>query len=225
MPKLTADQLQNRLRFDFKIAMGLANRIVSVEAYADRSDLLKCRHGITDDKLAAQAHLYLAKFRIKSLVGVGLYHDDFQMVISLLDGGNYPFTPPITHVISKPLPWSPHFAPSATLPVCIGEFWGDARGRATVGHLIIHLCHLLNWDEQAREETYGGYNPQAVRYWKRKLNCEPITAGLPYPSLPSELTHDVSSAPRPMFTACAAGSALHSSLSSSNRFRPASQGY
>jgi hypothetical protein len=102
--------------------------------------------------------------------------------------GNYPFSKPASWVISKPIPWSPHFKYGA--PICIGTIWSQS-GSTLLGHLLKHIAKLLNFDEVARGGGYVGWNGQATRFWKKELNEQPITPGLTYPSLPTDRTHGV----------------------------------
>jgi hypothetical protein len=85
-------------------------------------------------------------------------------------------------VISDKVPWSPHFRKN--LPVCAGEIWTESRGTMILGHLLIHVAKLLNFDELLRTADYNGYNPEAAYYWRTKLNMQPINPGLLYPVLP-----------------------------------------
>src|SRR5262249_47522355 len=117
-----------------------------------------------------------------------------------------PFSEPACFVTSRPIPWSPHFLPSSGA-ICLGELWGQARGAMTLGHLIVHLCKLLNFDEPDREPSYGGWNAAAVNYWRTVLRRRPVTEGLAYPTLPAEVPHAVELPQKPLFRpAAAAGS-------------------
>jgi hypothetical protein len=82
--------------------------------------------------------------------------------------------------------------------------WSQARGEITLGHLIVHICKLLNFDEPDREPSYGGWNADAVRYWRKELGRQPITKGLVYPTLPAEVTHAVTIPCKPLFRPAAA---------------------
>jgi hypothetical protein len=81
------------------------------------------------------------------------------------------------------MPWTPHF--SRNRPICTDEeIWLAAKGRLLLGHWLVHVAKLLNFDEIPRTENYGGYNPDAAAYWRAKLNRQPLTPDFPYPVLP-----------------------------------------
>jgi len=202
MAKLTPDQLASRLAFDWRIAQSMQGPVTSIHAFPDALSLSKRRKEITDAAQAPKATHYLVEFYIRSLVGEDQFHDRFDVSIDLLAGGNYPYSEPVCFVVSRPIPWSPHFLEGA--PICLGELWTDLSGHGTLGHLVIHTCKLLNWDEFARSPGYVGWRPDAVSYWKKKLKKQPITPGLQYPVLPAELTHGVQVSAGSLFQPCAA---------------------
>src|SRR5262249_50449667 len=101
--------------------------------------------------------------------------------------------------------------------ICLGELWTQARGAMTLGHLIVHICKLLNFDEPDREPSYGGWNPAAVNYWRTVLKRQPITKGLVYPTLPAEVTHAIDIPQRLMFKPAAAAAFI----AAQPYFRPA----
>ncbi len=51
-----------------------------------------------------------------------------------------------------------------------------------IGHLVIHIVQLLNWDENLNP-GYSGYNGQAVKWWDEHIG-RPLDPNLVYPSLP-----------------------------------------
>jgi len=179
MVSLSPIQRRQRLTFDYRITQSIHSPLVKITAFRSAADLQGKRLAITSVEEGGKATHYLLDCRIKSLVGRGKHHDRFAISVDLLAGGNYPFTKPVSDVISEPRPWSPHFTKGA--PICVGEFWEQQKGHATLGHLIIHLLKLLNFDEPPREQSYGGYNADAAAYWRDVLHHQPITPRLKYP--------------------------------------------
>ncbi|HEY7327865.1 MAG TPA: hypothetical protein VH592_09510 [Gemmataceae bacterium] len=199
MPKkLKPEELQSRLRFDWAITNKMKSPLVHIQAFKGLTDLGRRKNPIVTEREAHQARAYLVEYRVRSLVGEGKFHDRFDVSVDLLSGGDYPFSQPACCVISQPIPWSPHFLPSKGA-ICLGELWTQSRGAMTLGHLIIHICKLLNFDEQDREPSYGGWNAPAVNYWRNVLHRQPITKGLAYPTLPAEITHAIETSPKPLF--------------------------
>jgi|ERR1051326_3589834 hypothetical protein len=198
MPTLNAQELQSRLRFDWAITQKMNNPLVHIQAFKSLADLRRRKDPIVKEQDAHRAGAYLVEYGVRSLVGEGKTHDLFEISIDLLTGGNYPFSEPACFVTSQPIPWSPHFLPSNGA-VCLGELWRQARGAMTLGHLIVHIAKLLNFDEPDREPSYGGWNAKAVRYWRNVLHRQPITKGLAYPTLPAEVTHAVEITQKQLF--------------------------
>jgi ubiquitin-protein ligase len=198
VPKLSPEELQSRLRFDWNITQRMNTPLVQIQGFKSLSDLKRRKDSITKERDSHQASAYLVEYRLRSLVGEGIFHDQFQVSIDLLTGGNYPFSVPACFVTSHPIPWSPHFLPRNGA-ICLGELWTQARGAMTLGHLVVHICKLLNFDEPDREPSYGGWNAAAVNYWRTVLNRLPITKGLVYPTLPTEVTHAIEVPHKPLF--------------------------
>ena len=53
--------------------------------------------------------------------------------------------------------------------------------------------------KSARGSGYRGWNGAAVDYWQRELKEQPITPGLTYPMLPTEITHGRQQASHTLF--------------------------
>jgi hypothetical protein len=198
VPKLKADQLQSRLRFDWTVTRNMNSPLVQIQAYKSVADLGRRQHPIVNEEDAHRACAYLVEYRVRSLVAEGVFHDRFEVAIDLLAGGNYPFTEPACFVTSRPVPWSPHFQ-ARSGAICLGALWTQARGAMTLGHLIVHIAKLLNFDEPDREPSYGGWNAAAVRYWRQVLHRQPVTKDLVYPTLPAEVTHAIEVPEQPVF--------------------------
>jgi len=203
VPKLSLEQLQSRLRFDWAIARKMNGPLVLFQAFKSLADLGRRKDPVVKEEDGHRARAYSVEYRVRSLVGEGEFHDRFHVSFDLLNGGDYPFTEPACFVTSTPIPWSPHFLPR-TGAICLGELWTQARGAMTLGHLVIHVAKLLNFDEEDRESSYGGWNPAAVKYWRKVLNRQPITKGLVYPTLPAEVTHAIEIPHKPLFQPAAA---------------------
>jgi len=190
MPKLKPEELQSRLRFDWTITQKMNSPLVLIQAFKSLPDLRGRKDPIAKEQAGHRACVYSVEYRVRSLVGEGVFHDRFQVSMDLLAGGNYPFSEPACFVSSQPIPWSPHFMPRNGA-ICLGELWTQARGAMTLGHLIVHICKLLNFDEPDREPSYGGWNAAAVNYWRKVLHRQPLTKELVYPKLPAEVTHAI----------------------------------
>jgi hypothetical protein len=181
--QLTLQQRQHRLLFDYRVAMEMRTPFVNVTAYRDADDLKQRRNPIVAEQDAHLASQYLVDYFMKALIGPDKYSDKTSVKFDLLAGGNYPYTQPSCFVESAQMPWTPHF--SRNRPICTDEeIWLAAKGRLLLGHWLVHVAKLLNFDEIPRTENYGGYNPDAAAYWRTKLNGQPLTPDFPYPVLP-----------------------------------------
>lgn len=189
MAKLTPEQRDDRLRFDYRVVNEMRSPIMSVAAYRSVNDLTARRDPIVSEAEGHLAQHYLIDFNVRTLVGEDRYSLSTSVHFDLLANGNYPLKVPVCWVISNEIPWTPHFKKG--LPICIGEIWEESNGKMLLGQLLIHVAKLLNFEEVPRSENYGGYNPEAVRYWRTKLNMHPITPNLIYPVLPDFVTTKV----------------------------------
>tara|TARA_R110002111_G_scaffold225795_1_gene287505 strand:- start:5026 stop:5748 length:723 start_codon:yes stop_codon:yes gene_type:complete len=188
MPHLTKTQLASRLKYDFQVVKSIEGPMIQVSAYRSVSDLKRKRNTITDLKDAGEATHYLIEYQIKSLKAKGKFHSKWLCHVDLLAEGSYPFSRPVAHIVSKPIPWSPHFLQKVGL-ICLGDnFWQNKQGDTLLYHLVIHVAKLLNFDEPYRE-WYSGWNRAAVQYWGSVLKEQPITPGLNYPIASRHLTH------------------------------------
>jgi hypothetical protein len=172
-----------------------AGRIFQGEAYQDTQDMEQHRNQITSLYEGYRAKKYSIDFRVRTLIGPGPFAESTTIGFDL-DVRNYPYEEPATWIISSHVPYSPHFKPGS--PVCIGEVWQRARGRMLLGHLLVHIAKLLNWDENARS-GYVGWNPEAIAYHQQIYGGKPLTEGLQYPILPPEVYGLEAQAPVPWF--------------------------
>lgn len=191
MASLTREELALRLKFDYRVAERMSSEIMTVRAFQNANDVRSGKNPIVDQMGGHLATHYLVDFRIRTLVGEGRYTDVTTVHFDLTCNGRYPYSEPACWVVSEKMPWSPHFKQG--MPICIGEFWKDGRGKILIAQLMVHVARLLNFDEIARGGGYVGWNAEAVRYWKNELGLQPINTSLVYPTLPSDITHGIAS--------------------------------
>ena len=194
MARYSETQRRTRLGFDFLACTEMARRsnLLTLEAYASPGDLRARKHAITDPANGHRAVHYLAIYHpLKTLRGAGQFMDSTTIHIDVLANANYPFSPPASWVIG-PMPWSPHFKQGTV--ICIGDLW-DVRGTTLLAHLVRHHARLLNWDERARGGGYVGWNGEAIAWHRKHYGDRPLTDGLVYPELPTEVVYGVESTP------------------------------
>jgi len=117
MPRLSLQDLKERLRYDNRILRSLETDLIFGGAYRSVEDALdkRCEH--LEISQAHMARAYLVGYRVPSLSGPDRRLDETAVVFDLMAGGNYPFTSPVAMVCSRPIPWSPHFNPQNDTPV------------------------------------------------------------------------------------------------------------
>ena len=178
-------ELATRRNFDLRVLSSMRCPTFDFEAYRT-IPALNARRGQVADLEDTSVSKYRFILRVRTHIGPRSFSEQTEIGVDT-DVPGYPRKPPLTWIISKDVPWSPHFMAGA--PVCIGqEFWGPAKGYITLGHLAIHLCHLLNWDEKGRGHGYVGWNAEAIRHHRDFYNNRPINPGVPYPVLPKWLS-------------------------------------
>lgn len=189
MSSLSRDNLSSRRRFDFRVVMRMSNATYEFTAHRTTEDAESGEHIIDSEEDARFAIHYRCVYHIPTLVEAGTYS---EATIIRVDASQatYPFSAPSAWVVEKEgskIPWSPHFARG--VPVCHGSVW-KSDGHVLLGHYLIHLARLLNWDEYL-SAGYSGYNGEAIRWWRHNIN-KPLNPELCYPSLPvDELYGDV----------------------------------
>lgn len=206
MPKLTPEELQSRLKFDYQVVMRMQSEVMQVFAFRNPDDMASRRNPILSEEQGHLATHYLVDYYIRTLIGPDEYSDKTTVKFDLLANRNYPFTVPGIFVVESesPHPWTPHFR--SGLPVCIDhDVWVEGQGTVLLGILFVHVAKLLNFDEIPRSETYGGYTPEAADYWRKKLNRQPLNLAfnreLKYPVLPQEVVNRIIKPPGGMFQA------------------------
>jgi hypothetical protein len=194
MARLSDTDRRTRIGFDYLSCTEMARRsdLLTLEAYASAGDLRARKGAITDPADGHRAIHYLATYRpLRTLCGPGRFMDSTTIHIDLLANSNYPFSAPASWVTTQ-MPWSPHFKQGTA--VCIGDLW-DARGTTLLAHLIRHHARLLNWDERVRGGGYVGWNGEAIAWHREHCRGRPLTEGLAYPELPTEVVYGVESTP------------------------------
>jgi len=211
MPKLTPEERQDRLRFDYRVIMQMhmkqlqqINPVMQVFAFRNPDDLANRRNPILSQDQGHLATHYLVEYYIRTLIGPDEYSDKTAVKFDLQANGNYPFTVPGIFVDESetPHPWTPHFR--SGLPVCIDhDVWDEGHGMILLGQLVVHVAKLLNFDEIPRTADYGGYTPEAADYWRKKLGGQPITPRLDYPVLPEDIINQIVDPPKGLFRSAA----------------------
>jgi len=186
---LSRDELAARLALDYKAAAALkAPCLEPVRAYPDQRSF-DHDQPITTEAEGSKARIYRVRYNITTLKGPGEFIEGCIVKFDLLAAGNYPMSPPLATVISRPTPWSPHFHTGGS--ICIGSGWTRARGKMLLAQLIIHIAKLLNFDEPGHGPGYVGYNAGASRYWHSACLGEPLDPDLVYPDLSAALVHGI----------------------------------
>lgn len=188
MSEPSPEALGARLKFDYQTAMMMRSPPMKITAYRNADDLRKRFNPINSEDEGHLATCYLVDYFIRTLIGPDEYSNETSVKIDLLANNNYPFSEPSCWVVSTPSPWSPFFKDG--YPVCLGGFWEAGEGGILLGHLIVKIAKLLNFDISNPHENYGGYCTEAVNYWRTHLNQQPITPNLPYPTLPDPLVSE-----------------------------------
>lgn len=186
--QLSHNDLASRREFDWRVVMRMVTEIYQFTAHPTPQDAQDGTNPITTEQEARFALHYRARFNVRTLIGPGEY-SPYTLIHVDISSPQYPFFEPVAWVIQRgesQLPFSPHFA--SNLPVCNGTVWRP-DGNVLLGHYVIHLAKLLNWDEQLWPD-YGGWNPAAVEWWKKNLN-RPLTPDLTYPVMPADVAYGV----------------------------------
>lgn len=183
MRRLTPEELKSRLRLDFQVFQRMQGTIFTGEAYRSKVDLDGRRNPITSVDQGHLATKYRVDFHVKTLIGPGRFANLTTIGVDL-EVGNYPNAEPATWVITKPVPYSPHFKEG--YPVCLGETWERSKGWMLLGQLLVHTAKLLNWDEIGRGGGYAGWNRAAIDHHQQVYHGRPITPDLVYPMVPPE---------------------------------------
>lgn len=198
MSTLEPADFRRRLKNDYILTKRLASPALGrVKAYMSGTDARRGRESSPEEGEAGRASVYDVTYTFPIPISSTQTTDSVTVRFDLLSGGDYPFTPPMANVLTNPRPYSHHFARDSGW-VCIGPGWEEAQGKYLFPQLIVHVMHLLNFDEPPLHEDparYRSFNPEAVVWWLTTRHGRPFDATLEYPAIPSELTHGVA-APR-----------------------------
>lgn len=191
---LSPQELISRRAFDDAVIRSmLPSQILHAEAYKTQDDLRAGRPATAQDAAAGKALYYAVWYDFPILIGPAKTTNQAVAVFNT-NVPDFPFRTPEAYIVSKPLPWSPHFHPQSGL-ICQGDAWARSRGNMLLAHAIVHVARLLNCDEKDRDPMYVGWNSAAITYWRRTMNSKPLNEGLPYPIPSVEVTHGISSRP------------------------------
>ena len=105
---MKAAELIQRRKFDFRILDDMRGLVFSFRAYQSTSDLRRDRNQITTKAAAGVASKYAMTLRVPTLIGPGKFAAETTFGVDT-DVADYPMAEPLTWLISKPIPWSPHF--------------------------------------------------------------------------------------------------------------------
>jgi hypothetical protein len=176
--------LRARRNLDLRVLSDMRCSTFDFEAYRTITDLEQCRRQVTDRE-ATNVSKYRFVFNILTPVGPGSLSARTEVGIDS-DAPDYPYRPPQTWILSERVPWSPFFMAGAPLYIDSG-LWSVRGEQNTLGHLALHICHLLNWDQQDLGTGYAGWNAAAIKYHQDAYGGQPINADLSYPVLPTWL--------------------------------------
>lgn len=185
MPTLSPELAVARRTLDYRATMALRSPLLaSVHAFASGA-----KKPITvEDGERGRAMVYIVDYNLKFLTGPGAFANRVTVRFDIAMSTDYPIVAPGATVVSSPKPWSPHVLPNVG-SICIGEIWENAHGKMLIAHLVAHVARVFNCDEEDRGRWYSGWNADAVEYWRRAMNCGPVTPGLAYPVPPTDITH------------------------------------
>jgi hypothetical protein len=161
----------------------MSTRQYVFSAHRTPQDAASGSNPIQDEDVAQLALHYRARYNIRTLVGKDAY-SPYTLIRIDVSHPHYPFVGPAAWVIddgNSQTPFSPHFAHG--VPMCNGTGW-SADGHLVLGHFLIHIARLLNWDEHL-PRGYEGYNASAIQWWRKNING-PLHPDLVYPALPVE---------------------------------------
>lgn len=183
MKTLSQTDKTSRRAFDLRVVRKMSDEHYQFTAHRTAQDAASGQRPIVEEEHARFAEHYRGVYNIRTLVGAGEYS---SQTIIRVDAAHrdYPFVEPVGWVVEEGasrLPYSPHFAHG--VPICNGTIWRP-DGSVLMGHYLIHLARLLNWDEQL-PRGYKGYNGEAVQWWRKHIN-RPLEPDLTYPALPVE---------------------------------------
>ncbi len=191
--RLPPGQLRSRLAYDHRVLLAMAGRETTLCSYRTSADAHAGRGQVPTPNEADPAQCFVLEVKVPTLVGPRKLSPSTTLRIDA-SGDGYPFRAPVVWHHSGPMPWNAHFGKGA--PVCIGgDAWSN-QGTTLIGHLVVHLAKLLNWDEPARTSVYPGYNRAAALYHQEHYGLNrPLDVDANYPEVPTSLLYGDEPAP------------------------------
>jgi hypothetical protein len=187
MSRLGKSDLEERLRLDYRVATSMQYDLMKLSAHKTKKTAMQEQNPIRDEYEAGEAWFYSVRYYIPTLKGPNQLMKQTHFLVDLNHGGNYPFTMPDTRPLGDALPWSPHFLRGHSVCLSLpGALW-STDGSTLLGHVLIQVAKLLNYDEPDCGEHYSGWNDAAVKYWRRDMKCKPLDPNIRYPVLPDWL--------------------------------------
>ena len=113
--RLTQEQLQARLRFDWRVLDEMWDAVIVGRAYASTSHLERRWDPVESVAQAHRASKYRVDYHVPTLAGPGRTAPVTTIGFDL-SVGDYPYQPPAIWVVSEPVPYSPHLATSFPVP-------------------------------------------------------------------------------------------------------------
>ncbi len=179
MDAVGAAPTERRLRLDFASSRAVTHGCVrSVTVYSDATR----KQEVRSEEQAAIARYYVVDYQVEALTQDRSLHKGFLVsfdIDAVFDEYPHSGAFPRTTCISNPRPWHHRVYPSSGL-FCTGESPDPAL---LLGHHIIHVAKLLNFDEPWDKDHDRGYNPTAYEEYKRRWGGRPINPRLAVPVL------------------------------------------
>jgi hypothetical protein len=177
---LTPVERRERQRADHRLlaALDADNCPIRVSGHRTAEDVRANRAPVSVDDPVPPDH-YRVVYDFDTLRGPGRRHRPTVVHVAPLANGAYPTTAPSAWVVSKVIPWTPHFA--ANVPICHGTHVWIANRTQLVDY-VTHIGKLLNFDEPPPTPGYHGYNGAAVAYWHDTMRLRPLDPDLRFPT-------------------------------------------
>jgi hypothetical protein len=174
------ERILNRRRKDHVLLEEL-NKSACPVAVSGHRNVAEARRGEQPVEVGANVppRAYLVVYDFDTLVGPGTRRRPTKIVVDPLANGDYPASEPVANVVGT-APWTPHFTNGRA--VCHGHrVW--VPNRTQLVDYVIHLGRLLNFDEPRPGAGYSGYNGEAIAWWAKELNYQPLDPRLKFPAI------------------------------------------
>jgi hypothetical protein len=178
---LTPSERLARQRGDHNLvaALDAADCPIGITGHRTAEDARANQSPVQPGDPVPPAH-YRVVYDFDTLSGPGRLHRPTIVHVAPNASGGYPATAPSSWVISRVIPWTPHFA--ANVPICHGTHVWRANRTQLVDY-IIHLGKLLNFDEPPPTHGYHGYNRAAIAHWRNHMKLKPLDPTLRFPMI------------------------------------------